>query len=143
MATTIINHPGIVLGWDKDRLRIQIVTGGACGACSAKGSCPGGGSSENKETEVLAIPEAGQEYNPWDRVTVSMTASQGFTAVWWAFVLPLFLLLGTIFTLQPLIKNESLVALAGLMVLGLSWAALALLKKYFEKQFVFRARRAP
>ena len=143
MAATLVSHPGIVIGWVKTQLRIQIITGGACGNCSAKGACTLGGTQENRETEILAFPDEGVDYKSGDLVTVTMTTSQGFRAVWWAFLMPLILFLATVFFLGPILQNEILTALTGLGVLGISWGTLYFLKKLFEKQFVFKARRTP
>lgn len=141
MESALVTHPGIVLGMEKNRVKVQIVTGSACGGCAAKGSCPSKGSSESKETEVLAVADPGLTFSPGERIEVVMITRQGFLAVWWAFVLPILLFVGVILFLGPVIGHETLTALAALGTLGLSWGLLYIFRKKFENDFVFQARR--
>lgn len=95
-------------------------------ACARCGACAGG-----KHHTVVRVP--GQApVGSW--VDVEMPDHQVVKASALAYVLPLLALLAGVLVGSLLFESEALWALAGLIFMGLSWAALRLIDRRMEKK---------
>jgi sigma-E factor negative regulatory protein RseC len=91
---------------------VNIISQSACAGCHAKGACTIA-DYEDKEIEVTDYKgnfKIGQE------VTIIFKQSKGFTALTWGYVIPFFLVLGTLITALEVTGNE---LYAGLLSLGI------------------------
>ena len=127
-----IEHEGIVDQISDKAIRVKIMSMSACASCHAKGACTVA-DMEEKEVEV---PLAGN-YKVGQRVMVIGSTAQGLQAAWWAYILPILLLLLTLFVSFSLTGNEALAGLLALVVLVPYFGLIKLSEKFMKKTFQF------
>jgi len=127
-----IEHEGIVDQISDKAIRVKIMSMSACASCHAKGACTVA-DMEEKEVEV---PLAGN-YKVGQRVMVTGSTTQGLQAAWWAYILPILLLLLTLFVSFSLTGNEALAGLLALVVLVPYFGLIKLSEKFMKKTFQF------
>ncbi|HHU57927.1 MAG TPA: SoxR reducing system RseC family protein [Bacteroidales bacterium] len=127
-----IEHEGIVDQISDKAIRVKIMSMSACASCHAKGACTVA-DMEEKEVEV---PLAGN-YKVGQRVMVTGSTAQGLQAAWWAYILPILLLLLTLFVSFSLTGNEALAGLLALVVLVPYFGLIKLSEKFMKKTFQF------
>lgn len=127
-----IEHEGIVDQISDKAIRVKIMSLSACASCHAKGACTVA-DMEEKEVEV---PLAGN-YKVGQRVMVTGSTAQGLQAAWWAYILPILLLLLTLFVTFSLTGNEALAGLLALVVLVPYFGLIKLSEKFMKKTFQF------
>lgn len=127
-----IEHEGIVDQISDKSIRVKIMSMSACASCHAKGACTVA-DMEEKEVEV---PLAGN-YKVGQRVMVTGSTAQGLQAAWWAYILPILLLLLTLFVSFSLTGNEALAGLLALVVLVPYFGLIKLSEKFMKKTFQF------
>jgi len=127
-----IEHEGIVDQISDKAIRVKIMSMSACASCHAKGACTVA-DMEEKEVEV---PLAGN-YKVGQRVMVTGSTAQGLQAAWWAYILPILLLLLTLFVTFSLTGNEALAGLLALVVLVPYFGLIKLSEKFMKKTFQF------
>ena len=89
-----IGHDGIIESIDGDEISVKILQISSCASCQAKSLCH---ISESKEKVIeVSVPDS-NIYHVGQKVTVVGTSSQGLRAVVLAFVIPLIILLVTLF----------------------------------------------
>ena len=126
-------HEGIVAGIERDRIRIKIVSVSACASCHAKGACSLG----NTEEKEIEIKHTGGNFRPGDKVIIEESITQGFTATWWAYVLPLILVMSTLVISYQLTGNEGIAGLSSLLILVPYFLVLKACDKSLAKRFRF------
>lgn len=127
-----IEHEGIVDQISDKAIRVKIMSMSACASCHAKGACT---VADMKEKEV-EVPLAGN-YKVGQRVMVTGSTAQGLQAAWWAYILPILLLLLTLFVSFSLTGNEALAGLLALVVLVPYFGLIKLAEKFMKKTFQF------
>src|SRR5690554_3423968 len=127
-----IEHEGIVDQISDKAIRVKIMSMSACASCHAKGACTMADMAE-KEVEV---PINGN-YKIGQRVMVTGSTAQGLQAAWWAYILPLILLLLTLFVGFVLTGKEGLAGLLALGILIPYFMGLKLADKFMKKTFQF------
>lgn len=127
-----IENEGIVDQISDKAIRVKIMSMSACASCHAKGACTVA-DMEEKEVEV---PLAGN-YKVGQRVMVTGSTAQGLQAAWWAYILPILLLLLTLFVSFSLTGNEALAGLLALVVLVPYFGLIKLSEKFMKKTFQF------
>lgn len=127
-----IEHEGVVDQISDKAIRVKIMSMSACASCHAKGACTVA-DMEEKEVEV---PLAGN-YKVGQRVMVTGSTAQGLQAAWWAYILPILLLLLTLFVSFSLTGNEALAGLLALVVLVPYFGLIKLSEKFMKKTFQF------
>ncbi len=132
---TNIRHTGIVERVVGDVVSVRILQASACSTCSAAQLCK---SSESKEKVIDIHTPNARQYSQGQTVTIAGSTTQGLKATFWAYVLPLFLLVAVLFLVRQFAASESLAALAALLVLALYYAGLYLMRSRLERQFTFR-----
>lgn len=98
----------------------------ACAACHAKGAC----SAADMTEKEITIGHYQGEFQIGQQVQVTGKTSQGFLALFLAYVLPFILVLAVLFISSGLTGSEGL---SGLL-------ALAVLIPYFVVMYLFRNR---
>ncbi|PSK82674.1 SoxR reducing system RseC family protein [Prolixibacter denitrificans] len=132
-----IFHRGVVKFADDHRIVVGIVSQSACVSCSVNGSC---NMSDVKEKEVEIESWKGT-YTRGEFVEVIASESQGFRALFVAYILPLIILLITLIVLLQTTGNESLAAAASLGVLVPYYGILYLLKEKIKQKLNFSIRK--
>ncbi|HOU98789.1 MAG TPA: SoxR reducing system RseC family protein [Bacteroidales bacterium] len=137
----IIDHPGIVKEIrDKKTLIVSIISTSACNHCSSKEACSLSLSSEVKEKEVEVSVQNADDYKPGQSVIVVMNQKNGILAVVLGYIVPLFLLLASVFVVYGVSHNEAWAGLSGLLILVPYYLALYFLNSRIKKQFQFRLK---
>ena len=122
-----IEHQGIVEHADGEHARVRILSQSACASCHAKGVCTAADLQEK-----LIDASCDRNYAPGDRVTLVGESKLGLQAAWWAYILPLFLMMTTLIATYTLTNNENL---AGLLALGILVPYFLIIKLFNNKFF--------
>ena len=134
MTNNTIKHLGIVENIQGSHLSVRIVQTSACAACSVKGHCS---SADSKDKIIDIIDTAAASYQVGENVMVVGETSMGMQAVALAFIIPIVLLIFTLFLFMALIENELYVALLSLAVLVPYYYILWLNKTRLKQKFSF------
>lgn len=114
---------------------VRILQSSACSSCSAAHLCK---SSETKEKIVDVYTSASDSYEIGQQVRIVGEVSQGLVATWWAYVLPLIVMLAAMIVFSQFTDNDALVALAAIGILFVYYLCLYFMRERFEKAFAFR-----
>lgn len=88
----MIEHEGIIEKINGNRVTIRILQQSACSECHAKGVCMAADSKE----KIIEVSDSTGRFRENERVIIEGKASIGHKAVFWAFVLPLAILILTL-----------------------------------------------
>ena len=130
----IIRHSGKVERVAKDTVTVRIVQSSACSGCSAAKLCQ---SSETKEKFVDVRMCNASDFHVGQEVLVEGTMKQGLKATWWAYVVPLILVVCAILVVVLTGGNDALAALAALGVLVVYYVIMYKFRSRFEDKFGF------
>lgn len=139
VSTSQISHIGIVKSINNQQLIVKITSQTACSACHVKGSCA---SSEQAEKEIEVSQSEGL-FTVGEVVQVITATSQGYTAVFFAYVLPLILLVSTLLTILSLKGGEVVAALGSLFTLSCYYWLLYSFRDKIKMAFHFIAQKLP
>ncbi|MBQ9201056.1 MAG: SoxR reducing system RseC family protein [Bacteroidales bacterium] len=134
-----ISHVGQVEAVNQSSVSVRIEQTSACSACHARRVCL---SADSREKLIEALSDADDTFQVGETVMVTGRASQGMKAVWWAYVLPLLLLMLAVFVsnLWLFPDNEGLGALLALGVTVVYYLGLYLMRDRMKGRFVFRVQ---
>lgn len=118
-------HKGIVKEIKDGILYVKIDQQSSCSSCSSRNSC----FSPNKNELLVEVNSKGENYNIGDEVEIIGAASIGFLAVFYAYFLPLVILVAVLFGSMRLFKIEDWLAII------FSFAALS---AYYMVLYAFR-----
>ena len=131
MAETI-RHIGTVENISGNMVKVRILQSAACTGCHAAKLCK---SSESKEKIIEVHHDKAGSLQPGDVVTIVGTLTQGLKATWWAYILPLILVVAVLAASFILSHNDALSALVALGVLCLYYIIMYSQRKRFERSF--------
>ena len=131
-----ISHLGIVESIEGSHVRVKILQGSACSACSVKGHC---NVSESKEKIIdIYNEENAGRCAVGQHVMVCGTTSMGMKAVFLAFVLPFLLLFVSLFvTMRITDGDEAVSALISLCTLIPYYLIIYLCRNKISRTFSF------
>ena len=135
MSEETISHEGVVTKITDDVLEIKIVAQSACAACHAKSACT---MSDQAEKTLLVPRPQGQEFHLFQKVKVIMSVGQGNKAAVLAYLVPILVLLGVLFTCLGFGLNEGLSALIGIAALIPYYLILYSQREKLKKKFEYR-----
>lgn len=134
----MIEHEGIVEQISDNNLTVRILQQSACGTCSAKGYCS---AAESKE-KLVHITDSTGKIQIHDKVTVLVTESTGYKAVFWAYIAPLILILFTVFLTATVWKlTEIQSTFVAILSLIPYYICLYLLKDKMTRNFQFTIKK--
>ena len=132
-----IEHPGVVTSITNEFITVEILKKSACAACNAKGVCI----ASDESIKTIDIPQSistlACDYQVGEEVKVLLKASLGARAVWITSVVPLMLLLATIFILTKIGVSELITGISVLAILAFYFFLIYLLKNKISKDFTF------
>lgn len=132
-----IEHPGVVTSITNEFITVEILNKSACAACHAKGVCI----ASDESIKTIDIPQSistlACDYQVGEEVKVLLKASLGARAVWITSVVPLMLLLATIFILTKIGVSELITGISVLAILAFYYFLIYLLKNKISKDFTF------
>jgi len=133
----LISHEGIVVGFEKEKVRVRILSLSACASCHAKGSCT---AADMSEKYIDALPA--DHFENGDKVTVVIEEKMGWTALLYGILIPFLILVTVLVILNVSGKSEPFSALVSLASLVPYYLFLYLLREKLEKKFTFKAERS-
>jgi len=134
----MIEHEGIIEKINDNQVTVRILQQSACSACHAKGVCM---AADSKEKLVEVVDFSGR-FHENERVIIEGKESMGHKAVFWAFVLPLIILILTLILTLSLWKfNETEAAITAMVALIPYYLILYLLRKKMANSFQFSLKK--
>jgi sigma-E factor negative regulatory protein RseC len=135
----MIEHEGIIERINGNLVTVRILQQSACSACHAKGVCMAADAKE----KLVEVTDSSGRFRENERVIIEGKESIGYKAVFWAFVLPLVILLLTlILTLSLLNFNETTAAIGAMAALIPYYLLLYLLRKKMASSFQFAIKKS-
>lgn len=128
-----IRHDGIIERIEGNTIYVRILQQSACAGCHARAMC----SASESKIKIIEITDHTGQYRPEDKVHVCGRSSLGLRAVLLAFVFPIIGVIGMVATGLQLGWEESVSALAGLMLLAPYYFILYLMRNKLKRTFVF------
>lgn len=136
MKPDTIKHRGIITAIHSNSVEVNIVSESACSSCHAKGSCS---ASDVQEKNIQVQCKTGQ-YSVGENVNVNMSKTQGFMAAFWAYIVPLLILISTLL-LSLGTLNEAKAGLISLTSMATYFLILYLGRGTFFKSFTFKIEK--
>ena len=131
----IVTHSGTVSEITPKEVSVTIRSSSACLHCQLQKSCT---MADCRLKTVRVTTDKADSYHLGQAVTVSMDSRLAWIAVFWGYIFPLILVLGTLMISLQLSAGETTAAIASLAVLPPYYLLLALFKKYFFKYNSFK-----
>lgn len=128
----IIEHDGVVDQISGSHVKVKIVSESACASCHAKGACTAA-DIQDKEVDIITS----ETFKPGDHVVLIGQSSQGLKAAWWAYILPVVLMLLTLSVVFSSTGNESLAGFLALLILVPYYLIIRLANKAMKQTFSF------
>lgn len=134
----MIEHEGIIEKINDHQVTVRILQQSACSACHAKSVCM---AADSKEKLVEVVDFSGR-FRKNERVIIEGKESMGHKAVFWAFVLPLIILILTlILSLSLWNFSEIEAAISAMVALIPYYLILYLLRKKMANSFQFTIKK--
>ena len=127
-----ITKSGHIIAIENNRIKVEITSCSACSSCSLRSSC---NMSENKKREVVINDVDTSKHNIGDKVEVVLTMRQGLQAIWYAFGIPLFIMLLTVISVFCFGWGEIISGISGIIVLIPYYFGLFLSQRKLDKKF--------
>ena len=129
-----IQHRGVVESIGHNVVNVKVQKESACAACHAKALC--GEKGEDRIIEVRTTNS--EEFTVGERVIVALEQGKmGLTSLLWAYILPLAVLLGVLFTAHALGFSDGPAAIASIVAIAIYYVALYLIRGYIERKIKF------
>lgn len=128
-----IRHTGFVKRVTNDSLIVNIVSQSACSSCHAQGAC----SVADFQDKEIEISNFSSQYTPGQQVTVVFQQSQGYTAIFWSYVLPFIVVFITLIVAVSVTNNELVGGLLAIAVLIPYYITLYFFRHLLKKVFKF------
>ena len=129
-----IKHIGFVKEMRGSSMIVNIVNESACSACHAKSSCV---VSDFQDKEIEISNFAGN-YTQGQQVNVVFKETQGFTALFYGYVLPFILVLVTLIIVVLVFENELIGGLLSLAILIPYYMTIYFFRHLLKKVFTFQ-----
>ena len=134
---TIFTREGTVSRILPHRVEVTVISVSACLHCRLKENCT---VSDCRSRNILVETDNPQRYAPGSRVTVLMDSRLGWWSVFYAYILPLILVLGSLFAILTATADETAAAAGALAVLVPYYPLLAAMKKRLLSRYAFRLK---
>lgn len=132
--TRNIKHQGTVASINGHFVSVRIMQASACASCVAKQLCH---SAESKEKFIEVFATDASSYSVGEQVMVMGHLSQGLKAVFWAYCLPLILIVATLYGTFVLCHDEALSALVSILILFPYYLIIYMHRSKFSKTLSF------
>jgi sigma-E factor negative regulatory protein RseC len=132
-----IKHEAIVRSVGDDSVTVVLSPGLSCEGCQAESSCGMTGKSD----KIVSIPGT-FKFHPGDKVIVSMKDSQGYTALFLGYMLPLILVVSTLIILLSFEAGELLSGLISFGILIPYYIILRIFRNSIGRKFSFKINTA-
>ncbi len=131
-------HSGIVKSINNQHIVVTVLSQSACVSCHAKGACS---SSDSQEKEIEITTWVG-EFVPGEKVEIISDKSQGFRAVFLAYILPLILMVSELVIILNYTNKEVLAATGAIFILTIYYIGLFSFRNNLMKSLKFTIRKS-
>jgi sigma-E factor negative regulatory protein RseC len=128
-----IKHNGFVKEIRGTSLIVNILNQSACSSCHANGAC----SVADYQDKEIEIPAYHGSLSPGQEVTVVFKETQGFTALFYGYILPFVLVMLTLIITVSVTNNELVGGLLALAILVPYYITLYFFRNSLKKVFKF------
>ena len=129
-----IEHRGVVESVATGVVMVRTERKTACAECHAKGLC---GEQGGERVIKVATAEA-SAFEPGDKVIVALeNTTMAFSAILWAYIFPLCILLAVLFSAHALGFSDGVAALASLGATAIYYVVLYIMRRYFDRKIKF------
>ncbi len=128
-----IEHKGIIESINGNKIRVGFVALSGCASCHAKGYC----STSDMKEKSIDVFENSNQYKVGEEVTVLLSQSLGFKAVWIGYILPFILVIITLIILTQITDSEGLSGLGAIAILIPYYLILMIFRNRLQKTFSF------
>ena len=130
-----IEHEGVVEKVSEENVTVRITSQSACGECHAKPACT---MAESKDKLIEIYTK--EKVTHGQKVMVTITQKQGFTATWLAYLLPVILVVIVLSITYFISNNEELSGILALVVIVPYFIILRALNDKLKKTFSFKIK---
>lgn len=135
----MIEHDGLIEQINGNHITVRILQQSACSSCNAKGYCTAADSSE----KTVEITDYTGKFALHERVKIEGNETMGYKAVWWAYVLPLLIVVAVVIFSSSLWNlSEIQGAFVAILSLVPYYIILFMLKDKMAKKFTFTITKA-
>ena len=131
-VTDVIKHTGVVEAINGNNCYVRILQHSACSGCSAQRLC---NSSESKE-KIITVLLHGEDVQVGETVNIEGTVVQGLRAVYICYMIPLVLLIVSVY-LGVRLSGDMLGVFLSLGVLAIYYIVLYLFRNSIGQHFAF------
>lgn len=129
-----IEHRGVVESIAKNQVFVLVERKTACSECHAKGLC----GEQGSERRIRVVVSDATMFAVGDKVVVSLESTKmGFSAIIWAYLFPLCILLAVLFATHALGFNDGVAALSAIAATVLYYVLLWFIRRYFDRKIKF------
>lgn len=107
-----LHHTGTVVELMPNGVKVRVEQRAACAGCASQGSCTL--SSEKKDEIITVACSTPTLFSVGETVKLVTTQKKLYTALFWAYVLPLIGLMASVVVCMQLYNNELIAAVSGL-----------------------------
>lgn len=134
----LLEHKGIVREVGDRLVEVEFMAENACSGCKAKGLC---GVDEGDRRFVTVYDELARYYTPGEEVILGVSETMGMKAATYAYIIPFFILLGSLVLTLRLGWSETAAGLSSLGLMCVYYVVLFFFRRRIEKEIVFKIRK--
>ena len=128
-----IEHTGIIEEVDGDNIKVTIESASACSSCHAKGMC---GAADMKK-KIIDIRQSHTTFKKGESVRVLMNLSNGFKALLIGYVIPFFIVIFLLFSVNFATGKEALSGIVSILALIPYYFTLYFFREKIKEQMQF------
>jgi sigma-E factor negative regulatory protein RseC len=139
MEQSRISHRGTVVEKNGQTVRVKITRSDACGHCAAQRGCQ----MLNTTERIIEVPADRQSCNfeVGETVLVHMQTHSGLKAVFYAYLLPILLMMACVSLMYAMHCGEGLIALTAIGSIVLYYLLLYLFRRRINRKFSFKIEK--
>lgn len=128
-----IEHEGIITGISDSHVFVRITQHSACAECHAASWC----ATTDQKEKIIEVEKGNFAVKPGDRVVISLATASGYKALVYTAILPLVLIILSLFIASSVGAGELYTGLCALAALAIYYTILYFFRNRLKKQFTF------
>lgn len=133
-----LQHRGIITSISGNEIKVQITNCSACENCEGRHGCQ---LMEFKHKNIDVFTEVASSYHIGEEVIISLDLKDGFKAVFYSYVLPLFLVVSILIIFASFGAGELTSGISAIIILIPYYFWLFLKTKQLKRQFKFKINK--
>lgn len=133
----MLEHVGTVSAVGDKVVEVEFGVESACSECRAKDLC-----AQDGERRFVPVWEPNaQMYSVGEEVMISVSETMGIKAAVWAYIIPIFVVLGVLLAGNMAGLGDAVTGLGALGALAVYYLGLWIMRSKIEKEIVFKIRK--